>query len=113
MLDRSVAQGIVSLKGVRQSGDRAGNWLTREQARDLLAQPERETTEGKRDRAILLEGFLSGRPPYSSTPPHGGGRLDYSEVADHREQAPGTVYEITVDGFKRLDAEEKRWLKPH
>jgi integrase len=43
----------VSLKGVRQSGDRAGNWLTREQARDLLAQPEIETTEGKRDRAIL------------------------------------------------------------
>jgi hypothetical protein len=48
-----VAQGIVSLKGVRQSGDRAGNWLTREQARDLLAQPEIETTKGKRDRAIL------------------------------------------------------------
>ena len=53
MLDRSVTQGIVSLKGVRQSGNRAGNWLTREQARDLLAQPEIETMEGKRDRAIL------------------------------------------------------------
>ena len=53
LLDRSVAQGIVSLKGVRHSGDRAGNWLSREQARDLLAQPEIETTEGKRDRAIL------------------------------------------------------------
>jgi hypothetical protein len=52
-LDRSVAQGIVSLQGVRQSCNRAGNWLTREQARDLLAQPEIETTEGKRDRAIL------------------------------------------------------------
>ena len=43
----------MSLKGVHQSGDRAGNWLTREQARDLLARPELETTEGKRDRAIL------------------------------------------------------------
>ena len=53
LLDRSVAQGIVSLKGVHQSGDRVGNWLTREQARDLLAQPEIETLEGKRDRAIL------------------------------------------------------------
>ena len=53
LLDGSVAQGIVSLKGVRQSGARAGNWLSREQARDLLAQPEIETTEGKRDRAIL------------------------------------------------------------
>ena len=38
---------------VRQSGDRARNWLSREQARDLLAQPEIETTEGRRDRAIL------------------------------------------------------------
>jgi hypothetical protein len=27
LLDRSVAQGIVSLKGVSQSGARAGNWL--------------------------------------------------------------------------------------
>ena len=53
LLDRSVAQGIVSLKGVRRSGDRAGNWLTREQARDLLAQPESDSMEGKRDRAIL------------------------------------------------------------
>jgi site-specific recombinase XerD len=54
LLDRSAAQGIVSVKGVSQSGGRAGTWLTREQARDLLAQPEIETTEGKRDRAILV-----------------------------------------------------------
>jgi len=53
LLDRSAAQGIVALKGVRQSGNRAGNWLTREQARDLLAQPDIGTMEGKRDRAIL------------------------------------------------------------
>jgi integrase len=43
----------VSLKGVRQCGNRAGNWLTKEQARDLLAQPDIDTIEGKRDRAIL------------------------------------------------------------
>ena len=60
LLDRRVAQGIVSLKGVRQSGDRAGNWLTREQARDLLAQPVIETTEGKRDRD---SGGASGLRP--------------------------------------------------
>jgi integrase len=53
LLDRGAAQGIVSLKGVRQSGARAGNWLSREQARDMLAQPGIETIEGKRDRAIL------------------------------------------------------------
>lgn len=53
LLDRSLAQAIVSLKGVRQAGARAGNWLTREQARDLLARPDVKTLEGKRDRAIL------------------------------------------------------------
>lgn len=53
LLDRNVAQAIVSLKGVRQAGTRAGNWLTREQARDLLARPEMQTLEGQRDRAIL------------------------------------------------------------
>src|SRR5215467_1492523 len=30
LLDRSVAQGIVYLKGVHQSGGRAGNWLDKE-----------------------------------------------------------------------------------
>ena len=53
LLDRPIAQGITSLKGVRQSGNRAGNWLTREQARDLLAAPQTKTLEGKRDRALL------------------------------------------------------------
>jgi integrase len=43
----------VSLKGVRQTGNRTGNWLTREQVRYLLAQPDIDTMEGKRDRTIL------------------------------------------------------------
>src|SRR5215831_6073441 len=67
LLDRSVAQGIVSLKGVRQSGDRAGNWLSREQARDLLAQPEIETTEGKRDRTISGGAFGLRPAPQRAT----------------------------------------------
>jgi hypothetical protein len=46
LLDRGVAQGIVSLKGVRQSGSRAGNWLTKEQARDLLARPDPSKDNG-------------------------------------------------------------------
>ena len=52
-LDRNVAQSITSIGGVRQSGVRGGNWLTKEQARDLLAAPAVSTLEGKRDRAIL------------------------------------------------------------
>jgi site-specific recombinase XerD len=53
LLDRNIAQGILSLKGVRQAGARAGNWLNREQSRELLALPDTSTAEGKRDRAIL------------------------------------------------------------
>jgi site-specific recombinase XerD len=53
LLDRNLAQGIASIKGVRQAGAKAGNWLTREQARDLLAEPDTKTLEGKRDRAVL------------------------------------------------------------
>ncbi len=53
LLDRNIAQGIVSLPGVRQAGTRAGNWLTREQARDLLGRPDIQTRAGQRDRAML------------------------------------------------------------
>lgn len=52
-LDRGTAQAVMSLKSVRQAGVRAGNWLTREQAQALLAQPDLTTLRGKRDRAIL------------------------------------------------------------
>jgi hypothetical protein len=38
-------RSIRDFAGVHQSGDRAGNWPTREQARDLRAQPELETME--------------------------------------------------------------------
>jgi len=38
---------------VRQQGTRLGNWLTREQARELLQVPDRSTLKGKRDHAIL------------------------------------------------------------
>ena len=38
---------------VRQNGVRLGNWLTKEQARQLLAVPDRSTLKGKRDYVIL------------------------------------------------------------
>jgi integrase len=53
LLDPVAVMGITQVGGVRQSGVRAGNWLTREQARELLAAPDRATLAGLRDRAIL------------------------------------------------------------
>ena len=41
------------MPNLRQSGNRLRNWLAREQARELLAVPDRSTLKGKRDYAIL------------------------------------------------------------
>jgi integrase len=53
LLDPDLAAGIAKVKGVKNEGGRAGNWLTREQARELLLAPDISTLKGKRDRAIL------------------------------------------------------------
>ncbi len=53
LLDPGLAAGIGKVKGVKSSGVRAGNWLTKEQARELLLAPDTSTLKGKRDRAIL------------------------------------------------------------
>lgn len=52
-LDATTAAGIVRVKGVKQAGVRAGNWLAKEQAQDLLNAPNINTLKGTRDRALL------------------------------------------------------------
>ena len=47
------ASQLSDIPNVRQSGTRLGNWLTREQAKELLAVPDRSTLKGKRDYVIL------------------------------------------------------------
>lgn len=47
------AAAMTDIPNVRQQGTRLGNWLTKEQARELLAVPDRQTVKGKRDYAIL------------------------------------------------------------
>lgn len=47
------AQAISRAKGVKQQGARLGNWLTKEQAQELLRLPDTRTLKGLRDRAIL------------------------------------------------------------
>ncbi len=53
MLGVEEAASLTDVPNVRQQGTRLGNWLTREQARDLLQVPDRSTLKGKRDYAIL------------------------------------------------------------
>jgi integrase len=53
MLDPHTAAAIERVPGVQQLGRRAGNWLTKDQANDLLNAPNPNALTGKRDRAIL------------------------------------------------------------
>jgi site-specific recombinase XerD len=52
-LPEAIANGIKAVKGVRREGRRTGNWLTREQAQQLINAPDTNTLKGLRDRAIL------------------------------------------------------------
>src|SRR5260370_155094 len=52
-LDSQIANGIKSVKGVRQEGIRTGNWLTKHEAQKMLNAPATDTLKGLRDRAIL------------------------------------------------------------
>jgi site-specific recombinase XerD len=47
------AASLLEIPNIRQKGTRLGNWLTREQAKELLAVPDRSTLRGKRDYVIL------------------------------------------------------------
>jgi len=53
MLGAEEAASLSDVPNIRQQGTRLGNWLTREQARELLQVPDRSTLGGKRDYVIL------------------------------------------------------------
>ena len=53
MLAVEQAASLTDIPNVRQQGTRLGNWLTREQAKELLAVPDRSTLKGKREYVLL------------------------------------------------------------
>ena len=53
MLSAEDAANLTGIPNIRQQGTRLGNWLTKEQAKELLAVPDRSTLKGKRDYVIL------------------------------------------------------------
>ena len=53
MIGREEADDLTDIPNVGQKGTRLGNWLTREQAKELLAVPDRSTLKGKRDYVII------------------------------------------------------------
>src|SRR5271166_2021787 len=58
MLSPELAIGIRRVKGVKRLGTRIGNWLSTDQAQDLLNSIPRSTIRGRRDAALV--GLLLG-----------------------------------------------------
>ena len=58
MLGAEESANLTEVQNIPEKGTRLGNWLIREQAKELLAVPDRRTLKGKRDYAIqaLLVG---------------------------------------------------------
>ncbi|HTF71821.1 MAG TPA: tyrosine-type recombinase/integrase [Edaphobacter sp.] len=53
LIGQEEAASLTEIPNISQKGTRLGNWLTREQAKELLAVPDRSTLKGKRDYVIL------------------------------------------------------------
>jgi integrase len=53
MIGQEEAASLIDIPNISQKGVRLGNWLNREQAKELLAVPDRSTLKGKRDYVIL------------------------------------------------------------
>jgi site-specific recombinase XerD len=53
MIGQEEAASLTDIPNISQKGTRLGNWLTREQAKELLAVPDRSSLKGKRDYVIL------------------------------------------------------------
>jgi site-specific recombinase XerD len=53
LISEGQAQAIQRVEGVRILGRKTGNWLSKEQAEQLLGQPDGSTHKGRRDRALL------------------------------------------------------------
>jgi integrase len=52
-ISRELGDDLLELKTLPNRGNRTGNWLDRDQAKLLLAVPDRKTKRGKRDYCIL------------------------------------------------------------
>jgi len=103
LTDPTLAQGVARVKGVRTAGTRTGNWLTREEAQELLQAPNLTRLKGLRDRAILAVLLGCG--------------LRRSEVAaltfDHIQQREGrwVIVDLVGKGARVRTVPMPSWTK--
>ena len=85
ILPADQAAAMADVPNIPQQGTRLGNWLTREQARELLTVPDRSTLKGKRDAAILaLFGWLRSAPGRAGRAQDGGYSAARGPLGDRR-----------------------------
>jgi site-specific recombinase XerD len=103
LIDQAAANGINRVQGVTSHGVRAGNWLTKNQAQQILNAPDIETLKGLRDRAILAVMIGAG--------------LRRSEVAaltfDHIRQRDSrwVIVDMTGKGNRVRSVPIPSWVK--
>jgi len=103
VMDPHLAEGVRRVKGVTTHGVRTGNWLTLQQAQQLIRTPDLTTLKGLRDRAILAVMV--------------GGGLRRSEVAgltfDHikMRQARWVIVDLIGKGRRVRTVPIPAWTK--
>ncbi len=103
LIEQQIANGVLRVHGVTSHGVRAGNWLTKQQAQQILTAPNTETLKGLRDRAILAVMI--------------GGGLRRSEIAaltfDHIQQRDGrwVIVDLIGKGNRVRSVPIPSWAK--
>src|SRR5215467_5427843 len=95
LLSPDLSAGIARVKGVKQLGQRSGNWLTQDQSADVLRRARGDTLRAKRDYAMLAMLFGCGLR-----------RSELPWTGDRRHpNAPGTLGDCRFD--------RQRWSRPY
>lgn len=103
LIDQQISNGVAKVKGITAHGVRTGNWLTKDQAQELITLPDPGTLKGLRDRAILALMI--------------GGGLRRSEVVEltfqHVQQRDGrwVIVDLTGKGNRVRTVPIPSWCK--
>lgn len=95
-----LAVSVMQVEGVKAGGNRTGNWLTLDQARELFSVPDISTVRGARDKAILISSDISPhdlRRTFSKLARKAGAELEQIMLSLGHESVATTQKYLGVD----------------